>query len=50
MKRTGRKRTGRKKRFNRTVARTEMRKAWKNAKGKKPSKKALSAAMKKAWK
>lgn len=40
----------RKKKFNRTVARTEMKKVWKNAKGKKPSKRALSQAMKKAWK
>ncbi len=40
----------RKKRFNKSVARAEMKKAWRNKKGKKPSKAALSKAMKKAWK
>ncbi len=39
-----------KKNFNKTVARAEMKKAWANKKGKKPSKAALSKAMKKAWK
>lgn len=39
----------RKKKFNKSIARAEMKKAWANKKGKKPSKAALSKAMKKAW-
>ena len=41
----------RKKRFNKTVARREMKKAWRNKGGaKKPSKAALAKAMRAAWK
>lgn len=38
-----------KKKFNKTVTRAEMKKAWARKKGKRPSKAALSKAMKKAW-
>lgn len=40
----------RKKRFNKSVASKEMKKAWRNKRGKRPTKSALAKAMKAAWK
>ncbi len=39
-----------KKTFSKSIASREMKKAWRAAKGKKPTKAAMSKAMKMAWK